>query len=626
MAAPVQQILNIAQALGLRQVPTITQWNRLEGLPRTAKWERALRAEVRDALWMLTRQWQTGEFRGDDAGSPVSAKIHLETTRLDRYQPGDGPVQRFDGETPLEAQVERRPAALLLSGSPAALDLRLLMGRQWMKLLKKKGLGAFASGFLQKYAIAAPDPNAPADAVIAAHGESWSTFSAVAGRRMDGGALYLELTGPAAVPAWQAIPGLEAGTAANATVAALGTDFVAWFRRLVYQPPVEDAWQPDRLEYRFACSAPEPGGEKVLQAREYYQGHLDWYSLDVAAGSPTLADPGGAGAAVPGKDTQTLVPAPISFHGMPDTRWWAFEEGRTNFGDVAPGPEDLGTMLLMEFGLMYANDWFLFPYRMDVGSMAKVRGIAVTNVFGERTWIEPAGAGPDDAWQRWAMYLMSTEGTGNEPADTSLVLLPTVPSVQQGKPLEEVLMLRDEVANMVWGVEKTVPLATGQGKPGAEAARETRAYFERLLSTGAPMVVPGAPGAQVRYRVMNSVPENWIPFVPVHLPNDVRGMQLQRAAMPRFLEGGPKPPPRIRPRTSLLRAGLDAEPREAMFIHEEEVPRAGVRVTQAFQRTRWRDGRAWLWLGVRKQTGRGEGSSGLAFDQLVDLPPPPPAE
>ena len=53
------------------------------------------------------------------------------------------------------------------------------------------------------------------------------------------------------------------------------------------------------------------------------------------------------------------------------------------------------------------------------------------------------------------------------------------------------------------------------------------------------------------------------------------------------------------------------------FLHEEEVSRAGVRVTQSFQRTRWRDGRAWVWLGVRKQTGRGEGSSGLAFDRIA---------
>jgi hypothetical protein len=46
-----------------------------------------------------------------------------------------------------------------------------------------------------------------------------------------------------------------------------------------------------------------------------------------------------------------------------------------------------------------------------------------------------------------------------------------------------------------------------------------------------------------------------------------------------------------------------------------------VRLTQAYQRTRWRDGRPWVWLGVRKQAGRGEGSSGLAFDFLDVVPP-----
>ena len=37
--------------------PIIKGWNRLEGRPRTVDYSRALRAEVRDALWFLTRQW-----------------------------------------------------------------------------------------------------------------------------------------------------------------------------------------------------------------------------------------------------------------------------------------------------------------------------------------------------------------------------------------------------------------------------------------------------------------------------------------------------------------------------------------------------------------------------------------
>jgi hypothetical protein len=46
-----------------------------------------------------------------------------------------------------------------------------------------------------------------------------------------------------------------------------------------------------------------------------------------------------------------------------------------------------------------------------------------------------------------------------------------------------------------------------------------RAYFERDLERrlGAPpLPPPPAEGAKVRYQVMTSVPENWIPTIPVH--------------------------------------------------------------------------------------------------------------
>ena len=57
--------------------------------------------------------------------------------------------------------------------------------------------------------------------------------------------------------------------------------------------------------------------------------------------------------------------------------------------------------------------------------------------------------------------------------------------------------------------------------------------------------------------------------------------------------------------------------RRTTLSPEEEVSRASLRVTQSYRRTRWLDGRAFVWLGARKQTGRGEGASGLAFDILA---------
>ena len=88
--------------------------------------------------------------------------------------------------------------------------------------------------------------------------------------------------------------------------------------------------------------------------------------------------------------------------------------------------------------------------------------------------------------------------------------------------------------------------------------------------------------------------------------------------MPRILDGDPNPPVPVRPRTSLLQQGLDATPPEPYFVHEEEVPRAGLRVEQGYRRARWRDGRVVVWFGARRGVGRGEGSSGLAFDRLAD--------
>jgi hypothetical protein len=309
---------------------------------------------------------------------------------------------------------------------------------------------------------------------------------------------------------------------------------------------------------------------------------------------------------------------------MPDPRWWAFEDGRTNLGDVRADTTDLARLLFVEFALVYGNDWFTIPCDLPVGTVTKIEGLSVTNVFGERLWIEAAGRGLDDDWARWSMFTLDIAGVAPEAADTSLYLPSTVPVTSESQPLEDVMLLRDEIANLVWGVERIVPLATGVGRRGSEAAAETLALRTRLVHDGAggPALPPPAPAAPVSYLVETTVPESWIPFVAVHVPGDVRETQLQRAAVPRLIEGDPAPPVKVRPRTSLLRVGLDESPAVPYFVHEQEVPRAGTQISIAYQRTRWRDGRAVLWLAAHRQTGRGEGSSGLAFDQLIPTPPP----
>ena len=71
--------------LGTSFRPAVTLWNRLEGRARKEDFERSLRAEVRDPLWMLTRQWQVGEFKGEDAGSAAKARVQVATARLNQF-------------------------------------------------------------------------------------------------------------------------------------------------------------------------------------------------------------------------------------------------------------------------------------------------------------------------------------------------------------------------------------------------------------------------------------------------------------------------------------------------------------------------------------------------------------
>lgn len=612
---------NLQEVFQKKLLPTITLWNRLEARPRANDFDKALKAEIRDPLWMLTKQWQMGEFRGDDAGSPAFAKIQMATTQLTKYQANENAVQSFNDDIPLEAKVEQKKIPFHQSGEKVSVDIRLLMGRHWLKMISS-GFPGLKSEYLALYNFEIPDPENKNDATITAHREAWQQMMAVAKRSMDGYAFYEYLKDGDPTHTASSVTSI----AGDAALDALGVKFIAWFERLFLQPEIEDnnAWISSRMEYKFAVSAPQETSEKVMTADEYYNGHLDWYNLDIEPSKNEL--PADASVELPDnpqtRETLAFFPVPVTFDGMPDTRWWRFEDGRVNFGDIKPDTTDLSKLLFIEFGLVYANDWFLVPFTLPAGSIATIKGLSVTNVFGEKLWVGAAGEGLDDSWKRWNMFSLNKKGKQREPADNSLLILPTVEKIQEGKPLEEVIFIRDEVANMVWAIEKKISLPPGTPKNGGEAAYELNKFYQKILDTeiGSGVVIPDdiEYKAAIRYEIMNSVPENWIPFIPVHVPGSTREVQLQRASMPRILNNdAPGNAKKIKPRTQLLREGLDELPVAPYFVHEEEVPRAGVRVYQTYQRTRWYNGKVVTWYGSRKQTGRGEGHSRLAFDQIA---------
>ena len=137
--------------------------------------------------------------------------------------------------------------------------------------------------------------------------------------------------------------------------------------------------------------------------------------------------------------------------------------------------------------------------------------------------------------------------------------------------------------------------------------------------------MPPPAAAPIRYQVMTTVPENWIPFIPVHVPGDNREIQLQRAALPRILDGDPDPPAQgaAAHACCCARASTARRP-QPYFVFEEEVPRAGTRA-DAGLRAHALDRRPRLHLaaGAPADRPRRRHRAGSRFDKLIDVPPAP---
>src|SRR5262245_24362211 len=107
-------------------MPSITSWTRLEPRCRDADMQRTVNARVFDPLWMLTRQWQVGEYRGEDTGTPIIARVRAENALLSRIFLGHLPAGTettaplYDPEAaPLEVMVERQPVRPAPTDAPA---------------------------------------------------------------------------------------------------------------------------------------------------------------------------------------------------------------------------------------------------------------------------------------------------------------------------------------------------------------------------------------------------------------------------------------------------------------------------------------------------------------------------
>ncbi|MCW5798287.1 MAG: hypothetical protein KIT40_07305 [Nitrospira sp.] len=361
------------------------------------------------------------------------------------------------------------------------------------------------------------------------------------------------------------------------------TTWLTWLDSLFQQGTSPSAWIPERMEYALSIAAKTAESEVVLTAPEYLDGRLDWFSFTTSSGNSLGATDNRTSL------TEAFLPAPVSFRGMPSARLWEFEDGAVNFASIQAAPQDLARLLLVKFALEYSNDWFLLPLELPVGTVSQIRALVVTNTFGERFLISHTTE-VDGPTSPWRMFNLTND------TQKLFFLPPVLGPMLESRPVEDLSLLRDEMANVAWAVERIVESAAGRPLDRHEAYQET-------LAAQPPPPDAGGEGDPLVYRLGTTVPDYWIPLLPV---KDGNALRLKRGALPAFGEGGIQGVQR--PKGRLL------EPNRELLLFEEEVPREGARVTRTYQYARWIDGSTHLWIGRRKGPDRGEGSSGLQFD------------
>jgi hypothetical protein len=568
---------------------SITWWNRLEPYPRDHDLSRALEAQVRDPVWFMTRQWQLGEYRGEDAASPSHVEVTKTTAPFLGVRVPGGAARPIPAERPLEELTETEPFT-------ADLSVRVELGQTFEALLRTAGgaaaIAPFRAAFTFTGSVALP---------VGAVDPEGTRFARICdGRAIDGYELYrAQLARTPGGP--DLVPGLADGDRVLAEQAL--TDFVKWVQDVYGGFGVADAetWRPERLEYAVEVIATRPAGSAlVLAADPDREATFDWYAFDER---PTVAAAMNAGTS--STKTESAVPNYVRFRGMPNHRFWDFESGQTSFGGIEVDTRDLARLGVASFLLTQSNDWFLIPIQQDVSSLCRIDSIVVHDVFGGTTLVERADRAPTRPGERWTMFSTSIEGS--DAVADYFVLPPSAGTTALvSRPVEIVNMLRDETANLAFAVETATENAVGAPWSGHE---------RNLAEQPDPAPAAGAAGSgpSLAYQVQSPLAGHWIPLIPMAIDAARGRYGLAQGAVVRVGGSGPEP---SLPRGRILNPSR-IPPGEQYRIAEEEVSRIGTRVTRHVCMSRWIDGSTHLWIARRKTAGTGEGSSNLAWDKAL---------
>jgi hypothetical protein len=416
---------------------SVTIWTRIEPDFQTGDPENdlahGLAAELADPLWLLGRQWQMGEWQGENSGSPVSAKLSASSFPIDQLALGARTAPFTPSITPTDNLVEH-------DGGRADLAMRAAGGRTFLDALADHKVPAYQTPAQSAYAFASADASTVLERVL---------ISAA----IDGGRILAEATADKIAKKLH----VTAADTKNFTDAA--TEWLAWYAPRA-TTALSPTWVPDRLEYQFSMSASVPEGRVTLSAPQHDGGRIDWDTFTATVAPPVAASTPPQPVVTP---LQTM-PVLLRIPGMPSPWFWEIEDPASDYGRIEAGPSDTARLLLIEAALACAPDWFLLSLRLPVASLSRIDTLRVTDTFGVTTTIRPVEeVRPDPSWSLWRV----TQGAGKL---NYLLLPPPNISFATGEPIEEVAMIRDEGANLAWLLQKIpasrpdlLPLLSGPG-------------------------------------------------------------------------------------------------------------------------------------------------------------------
>ena len=539
-------------------------------------------ARIGDPAWMLGRQWQFGELLGEDAGSVVAVRVESRAMPITAWAPLSGTSDDLAGVqwrpwrngALLEELVQDVPELLFGDG----LRQRAEAGAQLVDLLTDAGEGALASRLADLHPLTLDDD--PNDPQGLNDPQAERLFAVLSGAVPDGGTLAIALR--AGEPAWMV-------DAADASVAReTAAEWLDWLTGAVDSG---GAWSTERLEYRFAVRFGDDANAVFARGTQFGSAAVRWSDLEWMDGE-TAALPAEAPAGTPVLSAATMLATPLRYPGMPADRYWQLEDAAVDLGAIEAQSNDLARLCLAEFAMTSGDDWLTVPLDGLLGAVNQVATVQLTDDFGDSVMV------PELSDPEFSMFGLASASGRMLPG---IVLPPTAAGTLVGAPLEDILFLRDEMANMAWAIENSV-----QGRSGDPRRRSS----ER---PPAPETWPaGLTQEQRAYRLQSPVPAHWIPLAPVALkPGEV---SLRKAAL-------------LRDGVPVIPSGVTLRPTPLTFPGEE-LPREGVHLRAVPVLARRADGRYVKWAAYRVRTGRGEASSRLAWDSALsftDMAHPPQA-